>query len=296
MTSGGVDIVQSGAGGLVPRAAKRLVRHPRQALRTLKWQPQLRRLESIGSIGSGRRAFLVGCGPSLAEMDLSTLKGEFVCAANMAIRGVGDLLPHADMHIMTDPYGYARFASEIERLALDHSIGYRFLNYRARKIWRQLETKAAEEPIYFVPHTAKILELDAIPPVEEGIANGPSVLIPGAILLRHLGFDPIYILGCDLNYETNGPYFYPMREADLQHEADVVDRDGRRGISEVDRHFAVLRRDFERQGLRLVNAGLGGNLSSLPRAPLDGLFPRAMARMEVGKPHAERQEERLAAL
>ena len=133
-------------------AAGALTRFVRRSMRSLKWAPQLRRLKRIRGIGNGRRAFLVGSGPSLAAMDLGLLDDDFVCVLNMAVRALGRDLARADMHVMNDTHGYQRFAEEIETIALAHPIPHRFLNIRARQFWRRLPERAQRADLHRSPH------------------------------------------------------------------------------------------------------------------------------------------------
>jgi hypothetical protein len=243
----------------------------RQFLRRLKWRPEYRRLEQVRGVGEGRRAFLVGSGPSLRTMDLSLLDDEFVCVVNMGVRAVGTVLSHADMHVVTDTNRYRRFAGEIEAAALAHPIGYRFMSRRVRRVWGGLPERA-NQPFFIVPHTAKLTDLGDVPPLSEGLVRASSVLISGAVLLDFLGFSPIYVIGCDLDYDTQGKYFYDMGALDIVHENDpgVIKR--RTETLSVNEHFAILRDALARRGHAIVNAGVGGNLNSLPRAEFTRLF------------------------
>jgi hypothetical protein len=252
-----------------------LTRRVRRLLRRLKWAPQLKRLEQLRGMGEGRRAFVVASGPSLRAMNLRLLDNDFVCVVNMAVRAIGHGLTHADMHIMNDTHGYERFSHEIETIARAHHIPHRFLNFRARKFWRRLTERAAE-PVYIVPHTEKLAELGEVPSISGGLVSGGSVVITAAILLQYLGFDPIYLIGCDLDYEGDGKYFYDMQERDLQHEEDPVVVARRSGIDDVNAQFAVLKDDFASKGFSLLNAGVGGRLSSLPRVAFESLFDPAI--------------------
>ena len=261
----------STAGATRPRFGSAFARRLRQFLRELKWRPQFKRLERLRGIGEGRRAFLVGSGPSLGAMDLSRLDQEFVCVVNMGVRAVGNALSHADMHVVSDANRYRRFAAEIEAIALKQPIPYRFVSRRARDAWRRLPEKA-DEPIFLVPHTAKLTGTRALPPIQEGLVTGPSVLVSAAVLLEFMGFSPIYVIGCDLDYESGGKYFYEMGKLDLVHESDPVVMGRRTGMLRVNEHFAVLREAFETRGHSIVNAGVGGNLEALPRVEFGSLF------------------------
>ena len=254
----------------LPSIRRRLSRGLRRFLRELNWRFEYRRLESLRELGRGRRAFLVGSGPSLAEMDLSRLAGEFVCVANMSLRAVGALLPHADMHVVTDTNRYRRFAAEIEALAARHAITYRFLNLRMRYRWRWKRRGA--RPYFIIVNPRKLVAGEPVPDLVDGVPTGATVLLSAAVLLDHLGFEAIYVLGCDLDYESQGKYFYAMGDLDHAHESDpdVIAR--RNNMAQVNGHFAVLRADFEKRGRKLFNAGRGGNLESLPRVDFDSLF------------------------
>jgi hypothetical protein len=243
----------------------------RRRLRALRWRSDYGRLEQIQGIGEGRRAFLVGSGPSLGSMDLARLDGEFVCVVNMGIRAVGTVVSHADMHVVTDTNRYRRFAEEIEAIALEHLIPYRFVSHRVRRLWRSLPRRA-NEPFYLVPHVDKLTERPDLPPVAEGIIRAPSVLVTGAVLLDFLGFSPIYVIGCDLDYDSQNKYFYELGTLDVVHENDPKVISRRTGTESVNGYFAILRDALARKGRSIVNAGVGGNLTSLPRADFDGLF------------------------
>src|SRR5689334_21218190 len=97
-----------------PRSrGSQFMRNLRALSRRARWAGTYRRLEAVRGIGEGRRAFLLGSGPSLATMDLAPLAAEFVCVVNMGIRAVGRQISHADMHVVSDANRYRRFAAEI---------------------------------------------------------------------------------------------------------------------------------------------------------------------------------------
>jgi hypothetical protein len=250
---------------------QRVGRAVRQAWRELQWHSEFRRLERLRGIGQGRRAFLIGNGPSLASMNLTRLDGEFVCVVNMGVRAVGQSLSHADMHVVTDANRYERFAGAIEAVVLDRTVPYRFVTRRGRRAWNRLQRRGSR-PYWLVMNTAKLTDVGDLPPLNGGLVTGPSVLISAAVLLQFLGFSPIYVIGCDLDYEGDGKYFYPLEEIDRIHEADPTVIGRRPGMHGVNAHFAVLRDAFAVRGQAILNAGLGGNLHTLQRVGFDSLF------------------------
>lgn len=265
--------------GLVEAAASRsrrladLFRKPIGFARRLRWRGEYRRLQAMRGSGAGRRAFLLGSGPSIGAMDLSPLDDEFVCVVNMGVHAIGGAVSHADMHVVTDTNRYRRFATDIEEIARKHPIPYRFISHRTRGVWRSLPERA-NEPVFLVPHVDRLERRGDVPPLEEGVIRARSVLLTAAVLLEYLGFSPIYVLGCDLSYDKGDTYFYELGPLDRVHENDPKVMARRPGMHAVDGDFAILRRSFAADGHLILNAGSGGNLTSLERIDFATLFPR----------------------
>jgi hypothetical protein len=203
-------------------------------------------------------------------MDLSPLGGEFVCVANMGIRAVGDALSHADMHVVLDTHRYRRFAEEIERRVLDHPVRYRFLNLRMRRRWRRHGN--GQMPYFLISSPDKLTSGQPLTDLSQGLIFASSVLVSTAILLDFMGFEAIYVLGCDLDYNSAGTYFYQPHRLDQIHEDDPVVMAKRRNMTQVNEQFAILRAAIEAKDRRIVNAGIGGNLHTLPRVDFATLF------------------------
>ena len=203
-------------------------------------------------------------------MDLSPLREEFVCVTNMGLRAVGDILPRADMHFVLDTHRYRRFAAEIEDLGARHAVRYRFLNIRMRGRWRRYGR--GERPYFLTNNPEKLSPGEALPHLSNGVVTGSSVLLSAAVLLDHLGFSEICVIGCDLEYAPGATYFYETGELDLVHESDPVVIGKRNNMVLVNAQFSILRDALQRSGTRLVNAGLDGQLESLPRVSFEDMF------------------------
>lgn len=249
---------------------KRAWRNARRAFRVFRWQAELRRIRALHEVGKGRRAFLIGNGPSLNRMDLSRLGDEFICVVNRGLRAVGHGLDHADMHVVNDIHCYRFFAEEIEAIAARHPIPYRFLNARMRRRWRRKHRGG--RPYFLIGNPRKLTAGEAVPDLSDGVVTGPSILLSAVHLLDSMGFGTIYVIGCDLDYNSAGPYFFGLDAADIAHEEsrDILAR--RQNMTEVDGQFAIVRAHLEGHGRKILNAGIGGNLNSLPRVDFASLF------------------------
>lgn len=260
------------------RLLSRMLWTLRRPIRLAQWRREYRRIEELRSLGEGRRAFVVGNGPSLKSMDLDRLRGEFVCVANMGIRAVGDQLPHADMHVVADTNRYLRFAEEIEALAERHRVPIRFLTRRARHLHRRhargarpylLTARRALHPDYAL---TDIADSAAVLALHEGLPTARSVLPAACIILHNMGFRTICVIGCDLDYGSGGKYFYETGMLDAEHEEDERVIAARRNALEANEDFAIVNRAMEREGGRILNAGVGGRLETLPRVEFEGVW------------------------
>jgi hypothetical protein len=220
----------------------------------------------------GRRGFIVANGPSLKSINLSLLKDEFVCILNNGGRAIGEMLPHANMHVATDNNKYRRFALEFENVALAHCIPYRLFNFKVRRVWKKLDRRS-NRPYFIISHPRPLLEGGFARDPWDGYGDCATVVLWAVQIMYYMGFSEIYVLGVDLDYESQGPYFYPLGAKDRMHEQDskVLERRAA-SIPYADEEFSLARRIMEADGRKLMNAGVGGRLNTLPRVNFAALF------------------------
>jgi hypothetical protein len=234
----------------------------------LRWLPDFRRRTlPLHDKFRGQRAILMANGPSLTKMDLALLDREFVCTVNMGLRAAQQFVPHVAMHVVTDNNRYRKFAGEIETISRDAGIPYRFLSTGLQRAWARQRSDAAK-PHFVLLHNRSFLDRGPQTDLSKGICGGSTVLISAAQILFFLGFREVYIIGCDLDYESEGKYFYTMSARDNAHEADPAVMQRRLSMTRANAEFAIMRTFYERDGRKLFNAGLGGNLHALERCDL----------------------------
>jgi hypothetical protein len=91
--------------------------------------------------------------------------------------------------------------------------------------------------------------------------------------MHYMGFSEIYVLGVDLDYRSEGPYFYALGAKDRVHEQDPeVQKRRAASMPNANEEFALALRAMQADGRKLMNAGVGGRLNALPRVNFDGLF------------------------
>ena len=251
------------------RGARRRVRFLRtQALFSREYP----KLCAVKDTYRGRRGFIVANGPSLKSMNLSLLKNEFVCILNNGGRAIGGMLPHADMHVVTDNNKYRRFAADYETVALTNSIPYRFYNFKVRKDWGRLAQRSAR-PFFIMGNPQSLLEKGFTRDPWHGFGECSTVALWAVQVMHYMGFSEIYVLGIDLDYQTQGPYFYALGPKDRVNEEDPKVKAHRAApFPNADKEFALALRAMQADGRKLMNAGVGGRLNALPRVNFEALF------------------------
>lgn len=248
--------------------AARALRH---RLAVWKSGVEYRRLRRLGGAYEGSRCFLLANGPSLARMDLGRLRSEHVFLVNAGVNALDQGLPRATFHMVTDNNRYRRFAQDFERIAIAHDIEHRFYPFRCRRIWADLPVKG-RRPFFVLSNPQRFVDRGMVIDPRHGYSGGATVLISAAQLLLFLGFDEVYILGCDLDYGGTAKYFYALGARDEQHEADPSVIARRNDMVLANRQFEIVRDFYQAQGRVIRNAGLGGNLDSLERVAFESLF------------------------
>lgn len=206
-----------------------------------------------------RRAFVLGSGPSLNGHDLSWLAGEITVGANkvyLATREAGWVPRYL---CVTDPV-MAQFVAE-DYAGLDAQV--------------VMERRAVERSGYLAYNLALIA--DIVRPyvhgawtwdVESPMVQQESRSVIAALALPlavWLGCNPIYLLGCDCT--ANGHAYDAIEEARHDNHPPDTFRDLHLPA------FELARREAERIGVAVFNAGKGGALEAFPRCDYEALRP-----------------------
>jgi len=231
----------------------------------------------------GRRAFLIGNGPSLANLDLSLLQGELTFAVNAFWKHplVPSLQP--TYYTLTDDLYYDGSES-------------------SQKFFHDLTSRMIS-PTYFAPvlHRRRILEENLLPAAHTRFIAKAGHLIhsarpdvdltrvlpsPGTVLMTslmiatYLGASPIYLIGADhdwLAHVDDGGHFYEGPTLDSQPElaSDLTLGTYRYKLEymrKLWKGYEILRRLAASRGVTIANATDGGFLDVFPRVRYETLF------------------------
>lgn len=242
------------------------------------------RNEQLRGRHQGRRAFVIGSGPSLRNQDLRRLAGEVTIGANSLYKH-----PHAaeldlkylcigDPSFMTDEPKSVDWHRTIERLMprTELMLQPRGLALAAKHgLYREHNLYTFRRGVtHFIP---ELLRFDFTRPLDVGVTTGTMLCIPLAIFL---GCTEIVLLGFDANWLDNyeGSYHFYDTHAQFP-EFDSLKADYRWPLYEDQLILALREYEAHRMiatraaqlGIRVVNATGGGRLDVYPRVSYEEL-------------------------
>lgn len=247
----------------------------------------------------GRRCFVMGNGPSLNKMDLSKLNREMVFACNGAFllfdriewrpafytcvdtRVIRDRAP--DIAAMLDRYPeiVAFFPARIQ---LHDGSGQEFDTRtiippaKNRYYFNEVSSSLKNPP-------STMFSLDA----NDHVVQPYTVAITMLQLAAYMGFDPIYLIGCDTNYVIQDTYkqegqkidgvgllLTSTSDNDLNHFDPTYFGKGREfhnpQVEKMLEHHDWAYKALSGANIQVCNATVGGRLEAYPRVDFSSLF------------------------
>ena len=242
----------------------------------------------------GERIFVIGNGPSLNRTPLHLLEDEYTFGVNRIYLLFDRISWRPTFYTTVDWRVASDCAYEINELQGMHL----FFPERFRGLLRD-----GDDVTWYWNDRHRH-------PTEQGFASDASLGIRGAgsvtgaaiQLAFHLGFDPIYLIGCDVTYSVpdtviqEGPdqfgngvglYLTSTRDDDTNHFDKRYFGVGKRwhdpNVKRMIEGFEQCRDGAERHGRRILNATAGGNLEVFERVDIRSLFPKTQKK---AKPRA----------
>jgi hypothetical protein len=230
-----------------------------------------KQIEKFENAHRRERCFIVAGGPSLTQLDLGLLGNDIVFSMNRVYRGFDWGLPKIDYYVLVDRPTYKTIHNEARALDL----GIRF--YRSAVLdmpeYKDATNPEPAIPLNFTPTDAghHVDFRFATNPLEGiGIHRNGTVVLPIVQIAYYMGFQEVYIIGCDLEYSRKKKFhFYTSNDEISRKEKS---RRGEMDVEAVLSAFTVCRNTYEASGRKLINASPGGNLDVLPRVKFSDLF------------------------
>jgi len=226
--------------------------------------------DHIRGAHAGQRGFVVGNGPSLLMSDLSRLQGEVTIASNL-------------IHLAFDQTAWRpSYVTVIDELVWRKMVKEARRNYSSLIIGASLDPTLTDCMTYVVRHLghAPFLAGDIAfsGDMAKGVYGGSTVTYTNLQLARHLGLNPVYLIGCDHYYNepANVRELVPVADAGNNHFAAGYRQPGERvnpaPIANMTRSFEIAQAYCDATDFRIYNATRGGHLEAFPRCLFDNLM------------------------
>lgn len=222
----------------------------------------------------------MGNGPSINSTPLELLADELVWATNGAYLLFDKISWRPDFYVMKDPLVIKNNLQELLRLVPELPETLFFLPQGNALIEK---LKNLENVIFF--------RVNAIDPcgfslnAQENVADSSTVTVTCLQLAFFLGFNPIYLLGCDMYYKSAAEKVKSLGQDFLKIEAVNMDTDhfhpayldngDKWTVPDVDgmmRDYMLAKRICKEQGVNIFNSTVGGHLEVFPRINIHELL------------------------
>ena len=277
-----------------------------------------RNRELAGTL-AGQRAFVVATGPSISQIDLGRLDGEFVIAVNESVEVLAKAGCRVSGIIFVDPeyssgkHQYSRLLTNIADYARANN-ALIFLNIDSR-VQHEKTGVFSGLKVYYLDHAGDLVDLA---PVKPSFRIDLAQALPGLHTVSHFalavvlgcGAKEVYLLGVDLDqiltpHEPirHGYGANPYNDHDMLTTLEAYAREKGWDYTDIlyqtfrqQRCFRILAEIAARNGQRVFNASPAGLLEVLPRVSFESIFteertPRGCQAIPTGarntNPHIE---------
>jgi hypothetical protein len=220
------------------------------------------RLKSLRDAYVGKRCFIIGNGPSLADTPLSALQSEYTFGLNRGymlferIGGPTTFLVAVNRHVVE------QFGDDIV-----DAPSTKFVAWRSRRFVPE------RRDVILVPRSrAHTFSHDV---AEQGAWEGATVTYVALQLAFHLGFRQVILVGVDHSFSTKGP---PNAAEDPDHFDPNYFGPGVRwelpDLEMSESAYRIARDHFSAHGREVLDATVGGRLEVFPKVSLDAVIGR----------------------
>ena len=233
----------------------------------------IQRLAALKDIHKGKRAFIIGNGPSLKQTDLSRLKGEITFGMNR-------------IYLMFPELGFSTtYLSVVNDLVIEQTAGElaalqipKFLTWRSRRFFDPAQFNGAQAALMptFLHTTYDSPRFST--DVRGRVWEGATVTYVTMQLAFHMGFEEVIIIGVDHNYTTTGKpnTTITSQEDDPNHFSGQYFGKGFRwqlpDLETSEIAYRMARHAYEAAGRRIQDATIGGKLTIFEKVDYTTLF------------------------
>ena len=264
---------------IIPAPLWNFARNTNDAIRRLPQLPaaylhpwrreSIRRLAALKDIHKGKRAFIIGNGPSLKQTDLTKLKNEFTFGMNRFYMAFPELGFTTTYFCSINDLVIEQFSDDILALPMPT-----FLAWRSHRHFSPQLPISKIPTFVYTSYTGPRMAGDVTGRVWEG-ATVTNFAIQIAF---HMGFEKVVLIGVDHNFASKGdanktvvsegddPNHFMPNYFGKGVKWQLPDLD----TSEVG--YIMAREAYRKAGREIVDATVGGKLTVFPKVDYNSLF------------------------
>jgi hypothetical protein len=229
----------------------------------------IRRLAELKNIHKGKRAFILGNGPSLKQTDLSKLNNEFTFGMNRIYLLFPELGFHTTFFCATNDLVIEQFHDDILALPMPKFLAWRSHHYFSKTL------QLSNVPTFlYTSYTGPRFS----PDVRGRIWEGATVTNVALQLAFHMGFEKIILIGVDHNFTSKGEANKTVisQGDDPNHVSPNYFGKGIKwqlpdlDTSEIG--YAFARDAYQKADREVLDATVGGKLTIFPKVDYNSLF------------------------
>ena len=264
---------------IVPRPVWNFARDTYDAIRRIPELPDayfhplrresIRRLSQLKGIHRGKRAFIIGNGPSLKQTDLSKLKTEITFGMNRVYLDFPDWGFTTTYLCVTNDLVVKQFVDDINALTIPKFIAWRSHRHFSPRL------SIAQIPMFiYTSYTGPLFTGD----IRRRVWEGATVTNLALQLSFFMGVETVILIGVDHNFASRGDANKAVvSQGDDQNHFlpnyfgkgvkwQLPDLD----TSEIGYTFA--REAFQKAGRQVLDGTVGGKLTIFPKVDYNSLF------------------------
>lgn len=238
------------------------------------WRTEsIRRLAKLKDIHKGKRAFIIGNGPSLKQTDLSRLRHEFTFGLNRIYLMFAELGFSTSFLVSINDLVIEQCAAEMAALDLP-----KFLAWRSRRHFAASQFQGANlarlPTFLYTSYTSPRFSSD----VRGRVWEGATVTNVALQLAFHMGFSQVILIGVDHSFATQGkPNTTVVSEGDdPNHFSPGYFGKGFRwqlpDLETSEIGYRMARQAYEQAGREVLDATIGGKLQIFKKVQYLSLF------------------------
>jgi len=229
----------------------------------------IRRLTELKDINKGKRAFIIGNGPSLKQTDLTKLKHEFTFGMNRIYLLFPELGFHTTYFCATNDLVIEQFHEDILALPMPKFLAWRSHHYFSTSL------QLSDIPTFlYTSYTGPRFS----PDVRGRVWEGATVTNMAFQLAFHMGFEKVILIGVDHNFTSKGEANKTVisQGDDPNHVSPNYFGKGIKwqlpdlDTSEIG--YAFARDTYQKAGREVLDATVGGKLIIFPKVDYNSLF------------------------